>query len=199
MLHQLDQCRSAVLHQLDQCRSAVLHQFSVVFLSLLFIISAERLLIVVAVLPGEMLTWSLQGLLVQLILKASFANRLRSHIRGSIIAIVDRAWLDDERANQTVFRCFSKTTKSHYELRHVCPYVRRSAWNSSAPTGRIFMKINMSKFFETLSRKLMYHLNLTRITGSSLEDLYTPVIISRSIPLIMINVSGKSCREKMHI
>jgi len=184
---------------LDQCRSAVLHQFSFVFLRPLILISAGRLLIVVAVSPGEMLTGSLQRLLVQLILKPSFANRLRSHIRGRIIVIVDRAWLDDERSNQAVFRCFSKTANSHYELRHVCPYVRPSAWNSSAPTGRIFMKTDMLGFFETLSRKLKYHLNLTRITDSSLRDLYTSVIISRSVPLIMLNVSDKSCRQEVHI
>jgi len=149
----------------------------------------------VAFTPSEMLAVSLQRPLVQLILTASFANRLRSHIRARIIVIVDRAWLGDERTNQTGFRCFSRTAKSHYELRHICPYVRPSAWNSSAPTGRIFMKIDMSGFFETLSRKLKYHLNLTRIAGTSLEDLYTSVIISRSVHLTM-NVSDKRCREK---
>jgi hypothetical protein len=41
-----------------------------------------------------------------------------------------------------------------------------SAWNNSAPTGRIFMKFNIWVFFENLSRKLKFHWNLTRITDT---------------------------------
>jgi hypothetical protein len=185
-----------IYYELDQYRSAVLYQFSFVFVRPLVLISAGRLFIVVAVPPGELLTVPLQRLLVQLILKVPFANRLRSHKRGHIILVVDTTLFDDERTNQTVFRRFSKTAKSHYELRHVCPYVRLSAWNNSAPTGRIFMKIDTSEFFETLSRKLQFCLNLTRITGTLHEDLHTLVILSRSVPLRMKNISDKSCREK---
>ena len=35
--------------------------------------------------------------------------------------------------------------------------VNLSAWNNSAPTGRIFMKLYIWVFFENLSRKLKYH------------------------------------------
>jgi len=40
-------------------------------------------------------------------------------------------------------------------------YVRPSAWNNSAPTGRIFMKFDIWVFFENLSRKLKFYSNLT--------------------------------------
>ena len=52
-----------------------------------------------------------------------------------------------------VFGLFRKTAKSDYQLRHVCLSVRLSAWNNSAPTGRIFVKFGMWRFFETLSKK----------------------------------------------
>jgi len=31
-----------------------------------------------------------------------------------------------------------------------------SAWNNSAPTGRIFVKFDVSVFFETISRKFKF-------------------------------------------
>ena len=39
----------------------------------------------------------------------------------------------------------------------VCPSVRPSAWNNSAPTGRIFMKFDIWIFFENLSKKFNFH------------------------------------------
>ena len=41
--------------------------------------------------------------------------------------------------NSAIFMRFPKITKSYNWLRHVCP----SAWNNSAPTGRIFMKFDI--------------------------------------------------------
>ena len=38
------------------------------------------------------------------------------------------------------FRRVRKIAKSEYYFRHVCLFVRQYVWNSSAPTGRIFMK-----------------------------------------------------------
>jgi hypothetical protein len=35
--------------------------------------------------------------------------------------------------------------------------VRPSAWNNSAPTGQISMKIDIGKFFEKLLRKFKFH------------------------------------------
>jgi len=51
--------------------------------------------------------------------------------------------------------------------------VRLSAWNNSAPIGRIFMKFNISVFFENTSRKFKFHQNLTRIAGTVNEEQYT--------------------------
>jgi len=70
-----------------------------------------------------------------------------------------------------------------------------SAWNNSAPTGRIFMKFDIWVFFENLSRKLKFNLNLAKITGTLHEDRYTCLIISRSVLLRMRNISDKSCTE----
>jgi hypothetical protein len=39
----------------------------------------------------------------------------------------------------------------------VCPSVRQSAWNNSAPTARIFIKFNITVFFENLSRKFKFY------------------------------------------
>jgi hypothetical protein len=66
---------------------------------------------VVAVPPGELLTVPLQELLVRLILKASLANRLPSHIRGRIILVVDTMLFDDERTNQTLLGALAKLHK----------------------------------------------------------------------------------------
>ena len=34
---------------------------------------------------------------------------------------------------------------------------RLSAWNNSAPTGRIFVKFDICGFFENMSRKFKFH------------------------------------------
>ena len=69
--------------------------------------------------------------------------------------------------------------------------VHLSARNNSAPTGRIFMKFDIWVFFANLWRKFKFHQNLTRITGTLLEDQYTVFIISHSFLLRMRNVSHK--------
>jgi hypothetical protein len=50
----------------------------------------------------------------------------------------------------------------------VCP----SAWKNSAPTGRIFIKIVIPRYFEYLSRKFKFHNNPRTTTGTLHEDLY---------------------------
>ena len=50
-----------------------------------------------------------------------------------------------------IFRHFRKITKSF--VLSVC----LSSWNNSAPTGRIFMKLDVSEFFENLSGKFKFH------------------------------------------
>jgi hypothetical protein len=44
--------------------------------------------------------------------------------------------------------------------------VRLSAWENSAPIGRIFMKFDIWGFFENMSRKFKHHQNRTRINGT---------------------------------
>ena len=73
-----------------------------------------------------------------------------------------------------------------------------SAWNNSAATGQIFMKLDTSLFFENLLRKYKFHKNWTRIMGTLHEDRYTFVIIPQSFLLRMRNVSNKNFRENQN-
>jgi len=73
----------------------------------------------------------------------------------------------------------------------VCP----STWNSSAPTGQILVKFDISVFFYHVLGKLDFHYNLTRITGTVHEVQYTFLIITPAMLIGMRNVSDKSCRE----
>jgi len=58
--------------------------------------------------------------------------------------------------------------------------VSLSVWNA-APTERIFMKFWYLSifFFENLLRKFMFHENLTKITGTLHEAIYTFMAVSR--------------------
>jgi hypothetical protein len=76
-----------------------------------------------------------------------------------------------------------------------CPSVCPSAWNNSAPTGRIFIKFGIRVFSENLSK---FHYNLTRITGTFHSDQCAFWTISRSVLLRMRNVSEKLCRENQN-
>jgi hypothetical protein len=60
------------------------------------------------------------------------------------------------------------------------------------------MKFYISGFLENLSKKLKFHQNLTRTTGTSHEDLCTFLIISRSILVRIRNASDKSYRENQN-
>jgi hypothetical protein len=51
--------------------------------------------------------------------------------------------------------------------------VRPSAWNNSAPAGRIFVKFDIWVYFENLSRNFDFYQNLTRMTGTLHEDVST--------------------------
>jgi len=68
-----------------------------------------------------------------------------------------------------VFRRIKKRQKATISLvRSVCLSVyaslRPSAWNKSAPIGRIFIKFVIWVYFEYMSRKFNYDWNPTRIT-----------------------------------
>jgi len=92
---------------------------------------------------------------------------------------------------QKVTLCFVMSAS----LSDLCPSVRPSAWTNSTPKGGIFVKFDICVFFENLSRKLRFHYNQTRITGTLREELCTFFISSGTV-LTMRNVSDKSCREK---
>jgi len=56
--------------------------------------------------------------------------------------------------------------------------------------------INISGFFENISRKLQFPYNMTTVTGTLHQDQYKFMITSRSVLLRARSVSDKSCREK---
>jgi hypothetical protein len=72
--------------------------------------------------------------------------------------------------------------------------VHQSAWNNSAPIGRIFIKFGTCIFFKKLSRNSSF-IKSDENNGTSHEDLCTFMIISRLILLRMRNLSDKICRE----
>jgi hypothetical protein len=67
------------------------------------------------------------------------------------------------------FRRFCKISNKDLALSclSVCPF----AWNNSAPTERIFMKVDVGVLYENLSRTFNFPSNLARITGTLHEDL----------------------------
>jgi len=69
----------------------------------------------------------------------------------------------DSGGGELLFGASAKFANSDYYLRRVCPCVRLSAWNNSAPTGWIFMKFDICLFFEKRSRKCKCNSNRTRI------------------------------------
>jgi len=64
-----------------------------------------------------------------------------------------------------------KTAKKKKTINFVMS-VRLSAWNISAPTGRIFIEFYIWLFLENTSTKFRYHSNPTRITGTVHDDQY---------------------------
>jgi len=62
------------------------------------------------------------------------------------------------RSMQEFLGAFAKLRKATIIfVMSVCPSVRLSAWNNSAPTGRIFIKFYIWVFLEKLLRKSKFH------------------------------------------
>jgi len=79
-----------------------------------------------------------------------------------------RGWIS-ERANKFL-DAFAKLPKAAISyVISVCPSHRPSAWNNWDPTGRIFLKFNISVFLENLLKNLKFHQNPTRITDIYME------------------------------
>ena len=93
-----------------------------------------------------------------------------------------------------VYRMKTLFAKSRKVTAMFAMSVRPSAWNSSAPSGRISMKFDFSVLLENLDRKSKFRKNMTRMTGTLYEDVCTCVAISRSVLLRMRNIPDKSCR-----
>jgi hypothetical protein len=74
----------------------------------------------------------------------------------------------------TILRHFHRIAKSDHQLCH-CLSVYLSAWNNSAPAGRIFYEILYLSglLLGNLSRKFKFHQHLTIIMCTSREDLCT--------------------------
>jgi hypothetical protein len=90
-----------------------------------------------------------------------------------------------------VLRRVRKIAKSDYYLRHTCPSVCLSAWNNSAPTGRIIVKFYIYVFFESLVGEFKFDWNLGRITGTLHENLCA-FMIFRWVTIWMGSVSDIS-------
>ena len=57
------------------------------------------------------------------------------------------------------------------------------------------MKFDVRAVFGNLSRKFVFHYNFTRVTFTVHEDVYTFVVMSRSVLIRMRNILDRSRRE----
>lgn len=78
--------------------------------------------------------------------------------------------------------CFTKTANSNYQLRHVSLPVYPTVRIEKTGSYRTELYETLILCLEKLSGKFKFNQNLTRIRGTSHEDKYTYLIISRSIP-----------------
>jgi hypothetical protein len=74
----------------------------------------------------------------------------------------------------------------------VCPY-----GTNQLPLDRFSWNL-IFEYFSKICREIKCHENLTRITGTLHEHTCTFMIISRSVPLRVRNVSDKSCRQNQN-
>ena len=88
------------------------------------------------------------------------------------------------------FAKLRNTTLSFVVCLSACPHATSRLRLDGFSLNLIFLY-----FFENLSGKLKFHLNLTIITDTLHEDQYTFLIIFGLFLLIMRNVSDKLCRE----
>ena len=104
------------------------------------------------------------------------------------------------------FQALSQNCKTRllasYACMSVClsvyPSVRPLAWKKSAPNDVIFKKLDIWRFFETLSGKFKFHKNMTRKTDTLHEEQNTFMFIPRSVLLRIRNVSDKCCTENQN-
>jgi hypothetical protein len=75
-----------------------------------------------------------------------------------------------------------------------CLPIHLSAWNNSAPAGRMIVNVDMWVFFENVWRKFKFHSYLTTIMSTLHEDTWK--FISCSIPFRIRNVAEKTQSKK---
>ena len=73
--------------------------------------------------------------------------------------------LDDRSSNPRQEFCRHLSNREKQLLASSRLSVRPSAWNTSAPTGRIFIKCYISAFFENLSKKIKVSLKSDKNNG----------------------------------
>jgi hypothetical protein len=94
----------------------------------------------------------------------------------------------------TVFKRVWKIAKICY-LRRVCLSVCPTAWNNSAPTGRIFMKFYIWVFFPKICRENSRFIKIWQEQVALYLTNIHLFIISRSVLFRMRNYSDESCWE----
>ena len=108
-------------------------------------------------------------------LKTAGKKKIWSKRLNNITARFERIFVQIKHVRRTLytllranFSRFRNISERGYQLRHACPSVLPSIRPSLCPvlTGRVFMKFGIRVFFENLSRKFKFHLNLTRKTGT---------------------------------
>ena len=80
----------------------------------------------------------------------------------------------------------------------VCPSVRPSAWNNSAPTGWIFMKFYIWDFFLNSFEKIQVWIKYDNNNGYFTWRPCKFMVVSRWILRRMRNVVNKSCGENQN-
>jgi hypothetical protein len=96
------------------------------------------------------------------------------------------------------FRRVCKIAKSDSWLRHICPSVRPSERMEQLGSHWTDFHIILWLIFENLLRKYKSNLNLTKLTGSLYEDMWTFMIVPLRIILGMRNVSDEISRERQN-
>jgi hypothetical protein len=104
-------------------------------------------------------------------------------------------WTDVDAVQARLQNCKKRLLAS--SCLSVRPPARPPARSTSTSTGRIFMKLDIWVFFQTLRRKFKCHLTLTRRT-STLHDGMCVFMICRRTVLRIRNVSDRNCRENQN-
>jgi hypothetical protein len=76
--------------------------------------------------------------------------------------------------------------------------IRPSEWNNSVHTWGSFKKFWYFSIFRNSVEKFKFHSNLTRTTGTLHAYLFTFMTTTRSLLLIMSDVSDKNCQQNQN-